>query len=324
MRRRKVHEQRERNILLAFLLNSAFALIEGVGGYFTNSLAITSNALHDLGDSISLFSAYVSEHASHRSPDEKRTFGYRRLSLIAAFVNANVLVSGSALVVWQAVTRLFRPEPVSSAGMLALSVIGIGFNVLGALRLSRGQSMSERVLRWHLLEDVFGWVAVAMVALVMLVRDLPILDPVLTILFTAVILVNAARNVRQTVNLLLEGVPDDESLAAVTARLQRAHGVANVHDIHLWSLDGEQDLLSAHVVPTGAVPIPRLLRSLKQRAERQGIEHAVFEVELEGQCAGGMEQRISSRAHPRLMPSLFFAIVRAFKTASVAARRSLT
>lgn len=157
MRRRAVHQQRERDIFLAFILNTAFALIEAVGGVFTNSLAIVSNALHDVGDSISLLSAYVSERTSHRLSDERRTFGYRRLSLLAAFVNANILFTGSLLVLTKALPRVWDPEPVHSPGMLMLSALGILFNVLGVVRLSRGSSLSERVLRWHLWEDVLGW-----------------------------------------------------------------------------------------------------------------------------------------------------------------------
>lgn len=315
MRRREIHQEREKNILLAFALNSAFALLEAVGGVLTNSLAIVSNALHDFGDSISLLSAYVSERTSHRRPDEKRTYGYRRLALVAAFVNANVLFTGSLLIVAKAVSRLIAPtESPHPPGILALSAIGILFNTLGALRLSRGRSLSERILRWHLLEDVFGWVAIAVVGTVLLFWDLPILDPLLTILFTLVILLNVWRNMRETVNLLLEGVPGTTSVAGIERALREDPDVRSVHDVHLWSLDGEQDLLSAHVVPHRTVRRAHLLlRRLKERARAQGIEHAVFELEADGICSGGVERRIVSHAHPPLLPSLFFAVGELFR-----------
>lgn len=309
-----MHQQRERDIFLAFVLNTAFALIEAVGGILTNSLAIASNALHDLGDSFSLFSAYVSERASHRLPDERRTFGYRRLSLLAAFANANILFTGSLLVLTQALPRLLDPEPVHSKGILVLSLFGITFNLLGVFRLSRGHSLGERVLRWHLWEDVLGWVAVAIVGGVLLVWDIPVLDPLLTILFTGIILVNVGRNLKEVANLLLEGAPAAKSLGWVERLLRSQPGVASVHDIHLWSLDGEQDLLSAHVVPNKSVrPLPHLLRALKERVRRQGIEHAVFELEADGSCAGGTERRIRSHDHPRVLPSLFFAVREAIR-----------
>lgn len=314
MKHRPIHRQRERNILLALALNSGFALIEILGGVFTNSIAIVSNALHDIGDSMSLFSAYLSERTSHRLPDEKRTYGYRRLSLVAAFVNANVLFTGSLLVLVKALPRVFAPEAVHPPGMLLLSVFGILFNTLGVLRLGKSGSLSERVLRWHLLEDVFGWIAVALVGAVLLVWDIPVLDPLLTIVFTFVILMNVWRNLKEVVNLLLEGVPATKSLLWVERLLTSHRFVASVHDVHVWSLDGEQDLVSAHVVPRPRASGVGLLHELKKRVQRQGIEHSVFELEAEGACAGGAERRIRSHEHPRVLPSFFFTLLEAFRS----------
>lgn len=313
MRRRAVHTHREKNILLAFILNTVFAIIEAIGGLLTNSLAIVSSALHDAGDSVSLFSAYVSERSSHRLPDERRTFGYRRLALLAAFVNANLLFTGSLFVIGSALPRLLRPEAVHPPGVVGLSVLGIFFNTLGVLRLSRGRSLSERVLRWHLLEDVFGWVAVAIVGVTLLFWDIPILDPLLTILFTAVIVTNAWRNLRETANLLLEGVPVSKSVTWAERLLLKHPRVAGVHDIHLWSLDGKQDLFSAHVVPRKQAYAGALVRALKALLARHGIEHAVFEIEPDGQCAGGVERRIPSWTQPRVVPSLLMAVKSALR-----------
>jgi len=307
MRRRATHRQRQRDILLAFTLNTVFAVIEGIGGLLTNSLAIVSSALHDAGDSVSLLSGYVSERSSHRLPDERRTFGYRRLALLTAFINANLLFTGSLLIIANAIPRLLRPEAVHPPGMLVLSVIGIFFNTMGVLRLSHGHSVSERVLRWHLLEDVFGWVAVAIVGTTLLFWDVPLLDPLLTILFTAIIVINVWRNLRETANLLLEGVPVSKSVAWAEHLLLSHRGVADVHDIHLWSLDGEQDLFSAHIVPQPRVQGERLTTELKELLARRGIEHAVLELERSGHCAGGAEQRIPSWTQPRVVPSLLLA-----------------
>lgn len=321
MRRRAVHQERERSILIAFWLNSGFALIEAAGGLLTNSLAILSNAVHDMGDSLSLFSAYVSEHFSQRSPDERRTFGYRRLATISAFVNATALTSTSLLILARALPRLVSPEPVNSAGMVGLAVFGLLFNALGVLRLRRGTSLSERIIRWHLIEDVLGWVAIAIVGSVLFVADLPWLDPVLTLLFTGVILANVWRNAREIVNVLLEGVPPTRTTREISALLESHPGVASVHDVHVWSLDGEQDLVSAHLVPQPGVRTVALLRVLKDRLRRRSIEHAVFEVEPDGVCAGGMERRIPSSQQPQVFPSLLFAIGNALRGPRGARRR---
>lgn len=140
---------RSKNIKIAVLLNISFTILEIIGGLWTNSLAILSDALHDLGDSIALISSYFFEKQSQKKPDIKKTFGYQRLSLVSALLTAIVLTSGSIYILSQAIPRLLNPEHVNAGGMIGLAIIGVTINGKGVFRLKSGQSMNERVLTWH-------------------------------------------------------------------------------------------------------------------------------------------------------------------------------
>src|SRR5690606_15018619 len=148
-----------RNIAVAFALNTAFALIEIVGGLYTNSMAILSDAVHDLGDSLSLGFAWYFERKSRRERDERYTYGYRRFSLLVAFINATILLVSSIFIIRESVLRLFEPEPPDAQGMAILAIIGVAVNGYALLRLRKGESVNERVVALHFVEDVLGWVA---------------------------------------------------------------------------------------------------------------------------------------------------------------------
>ncbi|MHB1319131.1 MAG: cation diffusion facilitator family transporter, partial [Anaerolineae bacterium] len=207
------------NLQLAFFLNAAFALIELVGGLLTGSLAILSDALHDLGDSIALALAWVLQRLSLRRGDARFSFGYRRLSLVGALVNTLILVTGAAYVLSRAIPRLTYPVQPNAAGMLGLALLGIAVNGVAAYRLSRDSNLNARAVTLHLMEDVLGWAAVLLVGIVMLFADVPILDPLVSIVISIWVLYNAIRGVRQAAGLFLQGVPAGIDLEAIEGRL---------------------------------------------------------------------------------------------------------
>jgi cobalt-zinc-cadmium efflux system protein len=153
--------EREERVRFAAFLNVAFTVVELVGGFWTNSLAILSDALHDFGDSIALLVSWLFERGARKAPDKSRTFGYQRLSLFSAFFSASILIGGSIIIIFQAIPRLFNPETVNTFGMVGIAVIGILFNSAGFFLLKKGESLNEKVLSWHLLEDVLGWVSLS-------------------------------------------------------------------------------------------------------------------------------------------------------------------
>lgn len=289
------HERRESSdtrIGIAFLLNLAFTVIEFVGGWLTNSTAIMADAVHDLGDSLSLGLGWMLAKFGGRGSDERFTYGYRRLSLLAALINSSVLLVGAVWILWQAVPRLWAPEMPYAPGMTVLAVLGIAVNGYAAWRLGRGHTLNERVLNWHLLEDVLGWAAVLLVSVVLLFADWPILDPLLSIVFTLFILYNVARNLGATVQLFLQAVPNRAMHREIMQRLTSIEHVREVYHLHLWSLDGERHVLTAHVVldrPIEASVHAAVKAEIHERLRDYDLAHTTIELEQPGEAARPQE-----------------------------------
>ena len=279
MSRKHVHHDSLRNIKTATLLNFGFTLIEFIGGALTNSLAIMADALHDLGDTAILFTSWKVEQAAHRRPDWKRSFGYRRLSLLAAFLNAVILVGGSLIILIQAVGRLFNVQPVHAQGMIGLAIFGITINLLASLRLHKGESLNEKILSWHLLEDVLGWAAILASAIIIHFFQIYIIDPIITLIFSAFILWGVWRNSKELFNIFLEGVPAQKDLAAIINAIEQINGIKKVYDAHLWSLDGHHNIFTVEAVIAGGLEKQqRIKREIEKILEAQKITHSTIEL----------------------------------------------
>jgi len=268
----------------ALALNLTFTVIEVVGGLLTNSLAILSDALHDLGDTVSLALAWQMARISSRRGDETFSYGYRRFSLLGAVAMSALLIGGGVIVVAEAIPRMIRPEATHAPGMFFLAIGGLVVNGLAALRMRGGHSLNERIVTWHFLEDVLGWAAVLAASIVMWIWAVPWLDPVLSILITLYVLWNVVRHLRETLVVFLQGVPASVKLEDVEQAIRAVPGVGGVHHTHIWSQDGEHHVLTAHVVTQpGAVntleEAAQLRVLLKARLARFGISHATLELE---------------------------------------------
>jgi len=277
------------NIKVAFFLNLGFALAEIIGGFFTNSMAILADALHDFGDSLSLAFSWRMENLSNKKEDQRFSYGYKRFSLLSALISAVVLLAGSIFVISEAIQRLSNPQHSNAGGMLAFAVVGIAVNGYAALRTSRGKNMNSKVISWHMLEDVLGWAAVLVVSIVMLVKDIHILDPLLSLGVTAVVLFNVIKNLKQTLSLFLQGVPDSIRIDTIEEEIKKLEMVSGIHHTHVWSLDGEQHVLTTHVVLcTGAKKeqIRAIKSKIKELSERLGLAHTTVEFEyFEDDCS---------------------------------------
>lgn len=267
----------------AFFLNAGFTVVELIGGLLTNSVSIMADAVHDLGDSLSIGLAWILQRYGNKKPDKKYSYGYKRLSLLGALINGLVLVFGSAWVLLEALPRLFNPEMPVTEGMFALAVFGIVINGFAAYKLSGGKTLNERVLNWHLLEDVLGWVAVLIVSIVLMFIELPILDPILSIAFTLFILFNVGKNLKTTVQLFLQAAPDKKMREDIQRRLLSLDLVTDIHHLHFWSLDGEHHVLTAHLTLTQALNSSEAvaLKSLvAQQLEAFKLKHTTIEFEF--------------------------------------------
>ena len=280
--------KREKRVQIAALLNVGFTILEIVGGFWTNSLAILSDALHDFGDSVALLASWLFERGARKSPDTSRTFGYQRLSLFSALFSAMVLVGGSIVILSQAIPRVLNPENVNATGMVGLAIIGILFNGAGFFLLKRGESLNEKVLSWHLLEDVLGWAVILIGGIIINFWDIYLLDPIMTLGLTVFILYNVSKNLREAVNILLQGVPRHINFNKVKQDLLAIDGVIGVHDMHIWSLEGETDILTAHIVVNEVLlKTPDQTRNaVKKVIRKHHVEHSTIELESPDFCSG--------------------------------------
>lgn len=285
------HHGDVKNIKTAFFLNLSFTIIEFIGGMLTNSVAILSDAVHDLGDSISLGLAWYFQKIAKRPRSKQFTYGYKRFSLLGAIINSVILLVGSVLIMVHAIPRLVNPQEPHVEGMLILAVLGVIVNGLAALRLRKGTSINERVVSLHLLEDVLGWLAVLIGAGIMYFVDAPFIDPLLSIAISLYILFNVYRNIRQSLHIILQGSPSNIDLTQVKKSILSIEGVDDVHDLHAWSIDGEYNVMTVHVVlmnPINMEEQQQLKLLIRERLHEQGIQHCTIEFERLGEeCSLG-------------------------------------
>lgn len=292
-----------KNIGLAFLLNLGFASFELVGGLLTNSIAILSDALHDFGDSLSLGFAWLLNRYSKRPADVRFTYGYRRFSLLGALLSSVVLVVGSLLVFSEAVQRLQNPEPFNTSGVLFIAVIGIAVNGFAAMRLRQDNTLNERVISWHLLEDVLGWIVVMVMGIISLFVDLPILDPLLSIGITLFVLFNVARNIWATLRVFLQATPKDVDMGVVETKLRAINGIQAVHHLRIWSLDGESNVLTAHLVvkpDTQMADLSRIKEESRNALSDLNLEDTTFQFDATNADSGdgeGQAEREGQHTH---------------------------
>jgi cobalt-zinc-cadmium efflux system protein len=282
------HNHESSGIGVAFFLNLSFSIIEVVGGYFTNSVAILSDALHDLGDSFSLAVAWYFQRLSKKKRDSSYSYGYRRFSLLGALINSVVLLIGSIFVIIESINRLIAPETSDARGMFLLAILGIIINGAAMLKLRRrGASLNERTVSLHIMEDVLGWVAVLVASLVMMFVHVPILDPILSLGIACYILFNIYNNLRDTLKVILQGVPEAIDSEAIESALLNIEGVKSVHDLHLWTMDGEFNISSVHVVVHAnldSIVITEIKNKVKHIMKQFDIHHSTVEIERDEEC----------------------------------------
>jgi len=278
------HHHGSGNIAVAFFLNLSFTIFEIIGGFYVNSIAILSDAVHDLGDSLSLGVSWYLQKKSGQHANEKYTFGYKRFSLLGALINSVVLILGSGYVIYESVQRLIKPEQTDAKGMLLFAVVGVAVNGYAAFRLSKGKSMNEKVLSWHLIEDVLGWAAILIVSIVMIFWDVSVLDPLLSLAIAAFILFNVIKRLKETLHVFLQGAPQEIDLSQLKEKILRIPKVNSIHHTHLWTLDEENQIFTIHVVVSKLSDISEIIHiknQVKAHLKRVNISHATIDIELE-------------------------------------------
>ena len=283
------HHGGSKNIKVALLLNLSFTVIEIIGGILSNSLAVLSDAVHDLGDSLALGMSYYAEKKSGQQMNNQNyTFGLRRLPLITAALNAFILLGGSIWVVLNAARRLQEPEPVEASWMIGLAVLGVAVNGMAVLRLKGNKGVNSRVVALHLMEDALGWVAVLIGAIVIYFTGYYIIDPILSLLIAAYIFVGAFRNLREVYYLMVQRSPSEVEVPQIRQELETLEGVRQITDLHIWSLEGTHHILSLHaLVPPDLSPEGQhaLKTSMRGIISKHGEFHSTIELDYnEHEC----------------------------------------
>lgn len=279
------HGEDGKNLAVAFWLNFGFTLVEIVGGVLTNSVAILSDAVHDLGDSLSLGLAWYFQRLAAKDANATYTYGFRRLSVLGALINVLVLMIGGVLILFRAIPKFIHPEEVEAGGMVLLAILGIFVNGMAVYRLRKSDSINERVVSLHLIEDVMGWVAVLIGGIVMMIVHAPWIDPVLSILITCYIFYNAIRNLLRILGIFLQKVPRGYQVDQVKENLEQVKGVLEVHDVHLWTMDGTFMVLTVHIQvdsQSTMLELEGIKREIRTLAGEQGIQHSTIEFEIPG------------------------------------------
>lgn len=271
----------EKNILVAFLLNLSFSIFEFIGGIFSNSVAILSDSIHDLGDALSIGISYFLERKSKKEPDEKYTYGYIRYSVMGSLITTVILLVGSVLVIFNSVKRVINPVQVNYDGMLILAVIGVVINFIAAYTTKEGDSLNQKSVNLHMLEDVLGWVVVLIGAIIMRFTDISIIDPLLSIGVALFILINTFKNFQSIVELFLEKTPKGINISEIKQHLMKIDGVKGVHHIHVWSIDGCSNYATLHVISNESGEI--IKKEIKEKLKEHGISHATIEIEKESE-----------------------------------------
>lgn len=266
-----------RKILTAFILNLAFSIIEFLGGFFTNSIAITSDAIHDLGDAVSIGVAYFLERYSRKAPDDKYTYGYVRYSVMGSLLTTIILIAGSSIVITSAISRIISPEPINYNGMIILAIFGVVINFAAVYFTRDGESLNQKSVNLHMLEDVLGWVVVLIGAIVMRFTNIELLDPILSIAVAIFILVNALRNLKEVADLFLAKTPHDISVDELKHHLLALKYVQDVHHVHIWSMDGYTNYATLHVISKH--PDRSLKDRIREELREHNIVHATIELE---------------------------------------------
>lgn len=238
----------ERNILIAFILNLFFSVFEFIGGTITGSVAIVSDALHDIGDAISIGASYFLERKSKKEPDDDYTYGYVRFSVMGSLITTTILCVGSIVVLYNAVIRLFNPVSIDYSGMIIFAIIGTLVNFIAAFVTKDGDSLNQKAVNLHMLEDVLGWIVVLVAAVVMRFTDFTIIDPLISIIVSVFIFINALRNLKNIESLFLEKTPANIKIQEIKEHICKIDGVLDVHHIHIWSIDGYNNYATMHIV----------------------------------------------------------------------------
>ena len=268
----------EKNILVAFLLNLLFSLFELFGGLITNSISIISDAIHDFGDAISIGISCFLEIKSNKKPNNQYTFGYKRYSVLGALITNTILIMGSVLVIYSAIERIMNPIIINYNGMIVFALIGVIVNSLAVYFTKNGDSLNQKAVNLHMLEDVLGWIVVLIGAIAIKFTKINIIDSIMSILVSLFILFNALKSYKSIIDIFLEKTPKGIEIEEIKKFILNIKNIEDIHHIHVWSIDGINNYATMHI-KTNTKDLSILKKEIKEKLKQYNINHTTIEFE---------------------------------------------
>lgn len=279
------HGANKKALTISLILIASFMIVEVIGGVLTNSLALLSDAGHMLSDAISLAVALAAFKMGEKSADTAKTFGYRRFEILAAVFNGVTLIIIAVFITVEAVGRFVNPPEVASAGMLVIASIGLIINIIVAKILMSGDTHDNLNMKGallHVLGDLLGSVAAIIAALSIMIFGWGFMDPLASVIVAVLIAVSGFRILRQSVNVLMEGVPEDIDVDTIINKINSIEGVEDAHHLHIWSITSGVNAMSVHAVVNGTLNVhetQKIIQRIENQMKHENIGHVTVQVE---------------------------------------------
>ena len=242
------HKKAGQNLAFVFFMNLTFNIIVIVGGLATNSMAILADCIHDLADTISIALAWTLEKVSQKDSNEKYSYGYQRFSILGAVIISVFVIVMAFVILSEAIPLLFSPEDVDAEGMMLVAIVGIIFKSVSVYRLHGGETFNEKAILFHQLGDVFEWVAILVLSIVLMFwKGAPYLDPFVSIGIALWLIFNLGRNLYKSMEVLLQKTPDNFDIEEFKSQIMAIDGMMAIENFHIWSLDGIDSVMTLKV-----------------------------------------------------------------------------
>lgn len=273
-------------LLISFILITGYMIIEAIGGFLTNSLALLSDAGHMLSDSISLMIALIAFKLAEKKASHNKTFGYKRFEILAAVINGVALILISLYIIYEAIKRFSHPPEVATTGMLVISIIGLAVNILVAwIMLNGGDTKNNLNIKGaylHVISDMLGSIGAILAAILIIFFGWGWADPLASVIVAVLVLRSGYNVTKDAIHVLMEGTPENIDVTDIIHTIEETEGIQNIHDLHIWSITSGLNALSCHAVVDDQLTISEsegILRKIEHELEHKGITHVTIQME---------------------------------------------
>ena len=272
------HKKASKNLAFVFFVNLIFNIIVIIGGLATNSMAILADCIHDMSDTISMAVAWILEHISQKDSSDNFSYGYQRFSILGAVITSTFVIVMAFFILQEAIPRLFAPEEVDAGGMLLVGMVGLIFKSISVWKLHGGETFNERAILYHLLGDIFEWIAILILSIILIFwSDASYLDPFISIGIALWLIFNLGRTLYKSILILLQKTPDNFDVCDFKTNILAIDGINAIDDFHIWSLDGIDSVMTLKV----AVDKKYTQENIKKEIYNISNEYHVVDITIE-------------------------------------------